>query len=96
VATSNKALAVDDFERQAIVTKNDLPQVSKLGIIGGGELNGRLATLKAIDEIILDIEPIILKEGIPLFGRYSVPMTLQLLGSKLIGDATLQRHYKVV
>lgn len=96
VATDNESLKTDKLEKLAIESAEDLPQVDRLGIIGGGELNGRLAMLGVIDEIILDIEPIDLHEGVKLFGTYDIPLKLELLESNLIGEATVQRHYKVV
>jgi dihydrofolate reductase len=73
-----------------------MPKAAKVGIIGGGELNGSLALLGVIDEMILDIEPTILGEGTRLFGSYDIPLKLKLLDSKLIGDSTTQRHYEIV
>ncbi len=96
VATDNTDLDTGKLEKLAIETAKDLPKVDKLGIIGGGELNGRLATLGVIDELILDIEPVDLHEGIRLFGSYDVPLKLELLKSDLIGETTVQRHYKVI
>ncbi len=96
VMTNNKDLPTRDFAKISISSKEDLPKAEKLGIIGGGELNGQLAKLNVIDEIILDIEPIKLRAGVRLFGRYDIPLKLKLLGSKQIGDATIQRHYEVI
>jgi dihydrofolate reductase len=96
VATSNQGVQRDGFTTAVINSREDIPRANKLGIIGGGELNGRLAKMDAIDEIILDIEPIELKAGIRLFGRYDIPLKLKLLDSKKIGDATIQRHYRIV
>lgn len=96
VATSGKQVDTGTLEKIQIRKKEDLPKVEKLGIIGGGDLNGRLAKLGLIDEIILDIEPIELGNGIRLFGSHDVPLRLTLLNSRLIGKATIQRHYKVL
>jgi dihydrofolate reductase len=94
VATTGTAMK--GIETVHIRAQRDIPQVPRLGIIGGGELNGRLAKLGAIDELYLDVEPIILKHGIPLFGKYDIPLKLELLESRQIGQATMQRHYRVI
>jgi dihydrofolate reductase len=96
VVTNDKQLDSGVFEKLAIHSKEDLPQVNKLGIIGGGDLNGRLAELGAIDEIILDREPVKLHEGITLFGRHNIMPKLQKISSKQIGKATTQDHYRVI
>lgn len=96
VVTNDKTLDTGEFGKIAINKAKDMPKAGKVGIIGGGELNGRLAKLGVIDEIILDIEPLELKEGIRLFGNHEIPLKLELIASKLIGDSTIQRHYRVV
>jgi dihydrofolate reductase len=96
VATHDKSLDSGNFKKLPIDKASDMPQAGKIGIIGGGELNGRLAKLGVIDEIILDIEPVALHDGIRLFGAYEIPLKLELLGSKRIGEATIQRHYKII
>jgi dihydrofolate reductase len=96
VVTHEKSLKTGKFKKITIDSKADMPKAAKVGVIGGGELNGSLALLGAIDEIILDIEPTVLGEGTRLFGSYDVPLKLKLLDSKLIGDSTTQRHYEIV
>lgn len=96
IATSDKELSADGFSTIIITSPEDMPKAKKLGIIGGGELNGRLAQINVIDEIILDIEPIKLGAGIKLFGKYDIPLKLKLTNSQKIGDNTIQRHYKVI
>jgi dihydrofolate reductase len=95
VATKSKT-EPKDIERVNIQTKHDMPDVVRLGIIGGGELNGRLAKIGVIDELFLDIEPITLQHGKRLFGVYDIPLRLKLLESRKIGQTTMQRHYEVV
>lgn len=95
VATSNRALNTGDCQKIVIKSRTDLPNVEKLGIIGGGELNGSLAKLGLIDEIILDIEPVILGGGKRLFGSHEIDLELTLRSSKPLGGATVQNHYMV-
>jgi dihydrofolate reductase len=95
VATAQQAYDAGGFSTIRINAAKDMPQAKRVGIIGGGELNGRLAKLGVIDELYLDIEPVELHAGIKLFGNYEPALKLQLIGSKLIGKATIQRHYKV-
>lgn len=96
VATSDSDLDTGSLDKVNIQTLDDLPKVVRLGIIGGGDLNGRLAKLGAIDEIILDNEPIKLKSGIRLFGKHDIDPKLELLSTKELGDGTIQTHYRVI
>lgn len=95
VVSNNPSLDCGDFRKMSITSKSDLPQAQKIGVIGGGRLNGSLAQLGVFDEIILDIEPILLGTGHTLFGGQMVHLNLELLESRKIGPLTLQHHYKV-
>ncbi|HSX16895.1 MAG TPA: dihydrofolate reductase family protein [Patescibacteria group bacterium] len=96
VVTNNPSLPTDGLAKTSIDGPEDMPEGGRVGIIGGGELNGRLAKMGVINEMILDIEPITLGKGIRLFGKYDVPLKLELIGSKQIGEGTIQRHYRVL
>lgn len=96
VVTNDHTLDVGDFGRVSITKASDMPEADKVGIIGGGELNGTLARLGVIDEMILDIEPLELTTGTRLFGKHDVPLQLAPISSKQLGEATIQRHYRVV
>ena len=95
VITNDSSFNTGNLKKLSISSRADMPQVAKLGIIGGGDLNGRLAELDIIDEVILDTEPIDLKAGIKLFGDHDVNPKLELIDSRTLGESTLQRHYKV-
>jgi dihydrofolate reductase len=97
VATQSAQADTGRFKKIAIADKKDLPVVpAKLGVIGGGELNGRLAKLGVIDEIILDTEAIILGDGKSLFGSHDTQLKLELLSSCRVGPSTVQNHYRVL
>lgn len=95
VVTHDQSLDSGQFSKISIEDKADLPKVNKLSIIGGGELNASLARLGLIDEIILDVEPILLGSGIRLFGSQELQLKLKFLKSRKIGPATVQNHYMV-
>lgn len=96
VVTNDSSMDAGDFEKISIQSVDDMPQVERVGVIGGGELNGSLAALGVIDEIILDVEPVTLGQGKMLFGSHNPDLKLQLIESKQLSDSTLQNHYKVI
>jgi dihydrofolate reductase len=96
IITNNPSAGTGSLRKLSVKDKSDLPQVDKLGVIGGGELNGSLAKLGVIDEIIIDVEPITLGDGKRLFGSHDVRLTLELIDSRKIGHSTIQNHYRVV
>lgn len=95
VVTNNLSLDTGGLEKLAIKSAGDIPKVTKLGIIGGGDLNGRLAKLGVIDEVILDKESIELYEGVKLFGKHSVSPKLELVSQRRLNDSVTQYHYTV-
>lgn len=73
-----------------------LKDFDEIVVAGGGSLNASFLEDNLIDEIYLDIEPIILGEGIPLFHGMDFEKELKLIGIKNISDNELQLHYKVI
>lgn len=66
-------------------------------VCGGGILNSAFLKEGLIDEIYIDIEPLILGRGIPLFADDDFAPRLKLLDVKtLTNHQTIQLHYKVL
>ncbi len=65
-------------------------------IAGGGILNGSFMKENLIDEIILDVEPVVFGKGIRLFGDSDFEARLKLAGTKKLSKNEIQLRYKVV
>ena len=65
-------------------------------LTGGATLNTAFAKLGLIDEVILNVEPIIEGKGIPLFKPEVFELKLELIEMKKSKGKTIQLHYKVV
>ena len=63
-------------------------------VAGGGILNYSFLSENLVDEIYIDVEPIIITEGIPLFKGEEYEKNLQLIGEKKITDNEIQLHYR--
>ena len=96
VVTNDPTTDTGSYAKISIKSAADLPELEKIGLIGGGELNGSIAELGVIDEVILDVEPITFGKGKSLFGSHEIHLNLKLLASRQIGPATLQNHYGVI
>lgn len=64
-------------------------------IAGGGKLNASFMKEGLIDEIYLDVEPLIFGKGIQIFAAEDFEYELELLEVKKLGEQTVQLHYKV-
>ena len=65
-------------------------------LTGGSINNSAFGKLGLINEIILDIEGVIIGQGIPLFNPEEFELKLQLKTVKKVTENILQLHYKVV
>lgn len=79
--------------KEALKFLSDFEQVV---VAGGGTLNASFVEENLVDEIYLDIEPIILGKGIPLFRDKNFERKLKLLEQKKITDNEIQLHYQVL
>ena len=65
-------------------------------LIGGGQLNTVLLNARLIDEMILSIIPIVLGEGIPLFGGQPKETKWQLTKHEVFDTGLVQVRYRVI
>lgn len=65
-------------------------------VAGGGALNASFLEQNLVDEIYLDIEPIIFGSGIQIFHGKEFQKKLELLEIKHITNSEIQLHYKIV
>ena len=68
----------------------------KIFLIGGGKLNSSFAKEGLIDEIYVDVEPLVLGRGIQIFEKFDFESELKLLEVKKLNEDTVQLHYQVV
>jgi dihydrofolate reductase len=87
----NHLVAATPKEALALLT-----DYNEVIVAGGGILNSAFMEENLIDEIYLDVEPIILGKGIPLFAQSDFEKKLELLETKKISDNELQLHFKVL
>lgn len=84
---------VADSPKEALKLLVDFGRVV---VAGGGILNASFMSENLVDEIYLDIEPIIISDGIPVFKGGNFQSDLKLLDQKYISKNEVQLHYEVV
>jgi len=104
VMTHDRKL-LDQSTPDAIFTTSNPVEVLKLVeskgyqellVIGGGHINSRFLSVNLIDEVIIDIHPIIINEGIRLFENTFPRTNLELMESTVLTDGMVQNKYKVL
>ena len=96
---------LDQSIRQVIFTSNSPAGVLELAqskgyqellVIGGGLVNAQFLSSNLIDEIIIDIHPIIIDSGIKLFEDVFPRSNLELIESKKLTEGIVQNRYIVI
>lgn len=75
---------------------NLLRNYKEIIVAGGGILNASFISENLVDEIYLDIEPIVFGKGINLFAVSDFEFNLELLEIKNLSRNIVQLHYKVL
>ncbi|MFA4819558.1 MAG: dihydrofolate reductase family protein [Candidatus Aenigmatarchaeota archaeon] len=66
-------------------------------LLGGGSMiNASFMKAGLVDEIYLDVEPVVFGRGIKLFSEEDFEAKLKLIGTKKISKNEIQLHYKVI
>lgn len=73
-----------------------LREFKEVIIAGGSILNSSFMKENLIDEIYLDVEPILIGKGIKLFSESDFEVKLELISVKNISKNELQLHYSVI
>jgi dihydrofolate reductase len=64
-------------------------------VMGGGELAKSLFEAELIDEVVMNIQPVLLGSGIALFHVMKRPIHLELIDCKPFGDGCVLVSYRV-
>ncbi len=81
---------------QAAIKKLENRGYKSVVLTGGSTLNAAFAKLNLIDEVILNVEPVIEGKGIPLLKPDQFELKMKLIEMKPSKGKTIQLHYKVL
>lgn len=93
--TSNKNFSFAKSPKEALKILKEKKFKEAL-LAGGGKINSSFMKENLIDEIYLDIEPIIFGKGIKLFSDEDFESRLKLLKVKKLSDTIIQLHYQII
>ena len=68
----------------------------KLWLCGGGELAGSLLQHKLIDQLVLKINPVMVGDGVPLFGSVKPRLKFDLIDMKQYANGVLKPTYNII
>ncbi len=101
VVTNKKIREVDTKFAFVSTPKEAIELLKKKGfdgvlLGGGGRMNASFMESGFIDEIILDVEPLLFGKGIKLFADTDFEAKLELLRIKKLSKKLIRLHYRVV
>lgn len=89
----NHSVAKNPQDALAILEKEGFDNAL---VAGGATLNASFMIENLVDEIYLDVEPVVFGKGINLFGKNDFETKLKLLEVKKLSDNEIQLHYQVL
>lgn len=100
-AVATKPVELVDTEKHVVVSSPEealehFKDAQEIIVAGGGILNASFLEKNLVDEIFIDLEPMILGKGIKLFNGSDFEKNLKLLGIKNISENEIQLHYQVI
>ena len=104
VVVSNQDIE-NKWEDKVLITKESPKKILEIlstknfkeaFLAGGGRLNSSFLKEKLIDEIYLDVEPLIFGKGIKVFADADFGFDLELMEVKKLNKDSVQLHYKVL
>jgi dihydrofolate reductase len=97
LATKKTAKNVEIVSEDAVAFLGKLKTKKGKGIVvfGGGELAKTLFEADLIDEVVLNVQPVILGSGVPLFYRMERQIDLELFDVKRLKDGGVVLSYRV-
>ncbi len=102
VVTSHKIK--NPWGKDVIITKSTPKKIIEIveergykeAMVGGGVTAASFLKEGLVNELFLDIEPIIFGKGIPVFAYEKFEKKLKLIDTKRISDSEIRLHYRVL
>ncbi len=91
--SSNFAIANSPKKALKILKEKNF---AKALVAGGGMLNSSFMKERLVNEIYLDVEPLVFGNGIKLFSDNDFDAKLELIETKSLSKNTIQLHYRIL
>ena len=99
VISQDKNFKLDDGYILASSPQDALAKLSRFEnvlVTGGANINSAFAKVNLLDEIILNVEPVFVGKGIPLFAPQDFELNLKLISSEKSDKGIITFNYSVV
>lgn len=101
VVSSDSGYEVIEGYRHATSPQGAMKLLESLGhhaaaLVGGRQLNASFLAAGLVDEIIIDIEPVVIGRGVPLLNQTELEVRTNLVSVERVNDGELLIRYKVI
>ena len=99
VISQDQNFKLDEGYTLAISPKDALAKLSRFEnvlVTGGANINSAFAKANLLDEVILNVEPVFVGKGIPLFAPQDFEMKMKLLSTDKLKNGIMTLHYEVL
>ncbi|GAB3274954.1 dihydrofolate reductase family protein [Larkinella harenae] len=91
----NELIQLVSDDEQNVVRQLKAVAGKPLWLCGGGELAGRLLDAQLIDELVVKLNPVVLGEGVRLFGSSQTQVGLERIDAKPYDNGLLLVRYRI-
>ncbi|MFD1141043.1 dihydrofolate reductase family protein [Larkinella insperata] len=91
----NDLIQVVSEGEEAFIRQRKAEDGKPLWLCGGGELAGKLLDAHLIDELVVKLNPVVLGEGVRLFGSSQTKAALELIDSKTYDNGLMLMRYQI-
>lgn len=100
----SRSLEFESNDEVELVKEDAIPYIhnlkqrtdGKLWLCGGGELAGSLLQHQLIDQLVLKVNPVMVGDGVPLFGSVRPRLRLELVDMKQYANGVLKPTYNIM
>ncbi|WP_127595120.1 dihydrofolate reductase family protein [Paenibacillus lautus] len=100
----SRSLEFESNDEVELVKEDAIPYIhnlkqqtdGKLWLCGGGELAGSLLQHQLIDQLVLKVNPVMVGDGVPLFGSVKPRIRLELVNMKQYANGVLKPTYNIM
>lgn len=91
----NELIQVVSHDEEALIRRLKAETGKPVWLCGGGELAGKLLDAHLIDELVVKLNPVVLGEGVRLFGPSQTKVGLELIDSKPYENGLILVRYRI-
>ncbi len=96
IQKNEEKLIITNSSPKELIELIEAKNLSNVLLIGGSDVNQQFIESSLVDEIVLSVHPLVIGNGMQIFGNKPLNTKLELIDTKSINDELVQIRYKVI